>query len=325
MRPCGAVLNWFGSKAPALLLGSLVVGALLPSAAAMSEAALPIAAFLMMFGSLVAAGLAPYERPNGLLRLGLLILVVAIGPCLAAALAVKGFSLADDLALGVVLSVAGPPMASAAALAVILGLPPRLTLALSVVPTLLCPLTTPVLVRVFTGESVDAIALAVKLVAVVGSGSLAAVAVLAVLQRSGGNRANLSMAASGVSMIGLIGVGIAAASRARVEVEADLAGFGVLMVGALLLCVFLGAVAALVFAAFGSAVAGTLSLVWGLRNQSIVWAALGPTLPLEAERFLVAMVLPIAILPTLVRAYQAATRRRAVALQSVRSQPSHNQ
>ena len=235
MRPCGAVLNWFGSKAPALLLGSLVVGALLPSAAAMSEAALPIAAFLMMFGSLVAAGLAPYERPNGLLRLGLLILVVAIGPCLAAALAVKGVSLAADLALGVVLSVAGPPMASAAALAVILGLPPRLTLALSVVPTLLCPLTTPVLVRVFTGESVDAIALAVKLVAVVGSGSLAAVAVLAVLQRSGGNRANLSMAASGVSMIGLIGVGIAAASRARVEVEADLAGFGVLMVGALLL------------------------------------------------------------------------------------------
>lgn len=312
MRLSGAVLNWFGVNAPVLLLVSLIIGALAPSAAGISEAALPVAAFLMIFGSLVAAGLAPFERPNGVFRVGMLILVVAAGPCIAAALVVKVLGLANDLALGVMLSVAGPPIASAAALAVILGLPPRLTLALSLVPTLLCPLTTPLLVHAFTGGSVDAIALGVKLVAVVGSGSLAAVTVLSVMQRSG-NLANKSMAASGVSIIGLIGVGIAAAARARVEVDADPAGFGGMIVGALLLCAFLGVIAALSFAVMGYAIAGTLSLVWGLRNQSFVWASLGTTLPVESERFLVAMVLPILMLPLLVRACQAAARRRAVA------------
>jgi predicted Na+-dependent transporter len=261
MRICATVLNWFGANAPVLLLASLVVGALAPSAAALSEAALPIAAFLMMFGSLVAAGLAPFERPNGVLRLGMLILVVAAGPSIAAALVVEVLGLADDLALGVVLSVAGPPAASAAALAVILGLPPRFALALSILPTLLCPLTTPVPVDVFAGEAVDPVVLAVKLVSVVGVASLAATTVLAFMRKSD-DRANASLAASGVSMIGLVGVGIAAAARARVEAEVDLAGFGVLILGALILCASLGLIGALAFAALGCARAGTLSLVW---------------------------------------------------------------
>lgn len=48
-----------------------------------------------------------------------------------------------DLALGMALAVAGPPTASAAALAAILGLPPRCALSLSLAPMLLCPLITP--------------------------------------------------------------------------------------------------------------------------------------------------------------------------------------
>lgn len=315
MRSFLHLLNLLGAHGPVLLGASLMIGALAPGASVAAEAALPVAAFLMNFGSLVAAGLAPRERPENPLGLGALALAVAVGPGVAAALVAQAAGIEGDLALGMVLAVAGPPIASAAALATILGLPPRFTLSLSLAPMLLCPLVTPASVALLAGTSVDALALAGAMIKLVGGAALAAAVVLS-LRPQRATPPAAPVAAAGVSVIGLVIVGFAAAARARVEAEADAATFGALVGGAMGLTVALAALAALLFASLGRQRAGTLGLVWGLRNQSLVWAALGAALPPDAERFLVAMVLPTLIAPLLVRVFgslwggNARTRRR---------------
>jgi len=294
--------------APPLLAASLVLGALAPEAAALSEAVLPVAALLMTFGSLTTAGLAPRERAASPALLALLLATVAVGPCLLAALAVAALDVSDDHALGVFAAMAGPPVASAAALAAILGLPARFALALSIPPTLLCPLIAPLLLGVFAGAAVDAVALGWRLVVVVGGAGLAAALVLSMRRRSTAGPSPL--AAAGVSVIGLVMVGVAAASRARVEAQADPEAFAALLLAAIGLTAGLTLAGALVGAPLGGRRAATLGLVWGFRNQTLVWAALGAALPPVSERLLVAMVLPILIAPLLVRAGRAVWRLR---------------
>jgi BASS family bile acid:Na+ symporter len=238
----------------------------------------------------------------------LLVAGVAAGPCSIAALAVVALEVEADLALGLFAAVAGPPVASAAALAAILGLPPRFALALWIPPTLLCPLAAPLLLGVYAGAAVDAVALGWRLVALVGGAALAAALALSMRRRS--TAAPSPLAAAGVSVIGLVIVGVAAASRARVEAQADPAGFAALVLGAVALTVGLTLAGALAGAPLGGPRAATLGLVWGFRNQTLVWAALGAGLPPAAERFVVAMVLPILIAPMAVRAGQVVWRLR---------------
>lgn len=297
-----AALTWLGTRGPALLALALVAGALSPEAASASEAALVPSVFLMSYGSLLAAALAPRETPDRPAVLAILILAAAVGPGVAMAALLPVTGVAPDLALGVLLAVSGPPVASAAALAAILGLPPRLALAVSIPPLLLCPFSAPVLMDAFAGTAVDSWRLAGVLAVVIG-GAARATGLTLLVRRAFDVGPSSPLAASGVAVVGLFVVGVAAASRARLELEADFQDFGSLLLGAAFVTVALVALGGVLAAPLGGARAGVMGLVWGFRNQTLVWGALGASLPATAERFLVAMVLPILIAPLIARGW----------------------
>ena len=111
-----------------------------------------------------------------------------------------------------------------------------------------------------------------------------------------------AQAAAGIAVIGLMMVGLAAASAIRSYWMIDSQHFQQLLVAAFLANVVACATGAIVFAWLGMEAALTVGLLSGNRNVTLVWAAAGGSLPLEAEPFVAASVVPILSLPLALKA-----------------------
>jgi hypothetical protein len=119
------------------------------------------------------------------------------------------------LQAGVILSVLAPPVGSAAAIAAILGLRPRLALIASLALTLVAPLSIPAFATILgINVSIDMVHLAWRLALIIGfglpsrsDGATLAQQVQAVLPDQS--------AAAGVAVIGLVIVGLAMMSGIR--------------------------------------------------------------------------------------------------------------
>lgn len=300
MHHCGAILGWIGRRSTSLVLIALVLGALGPDPGPLRDWGLPAAVVVMTLGSFLAAGLSAAEgMPSGAGFLAMLG-AVWIGPAILAVALLGLLGVEGALATGILLSVIGPPAASSAAMAALLGLQPRLALWLSLPPLLLAPLGLPALAALVGGPALDIAAFGLRVFAIVGTAALLA-ALLLVLRRWTAPLLPSPRAAAGVSVIGLFALSLFAAHAARDAALAQPEVFPAYLALAFGISALLWGIGALPFAGLGAAQALTVGLTFGVRNQSLAWASVGTLLPATAEIYLIASVIPSVTLPLLVR------------------------
>jgi hypothetical protein len=182
-----------------------------------------------------------------------------------------------------------------------LGLRPRLALLVSIALTLLTPISIPCFATVLgLGIAFDMGGLAIRLFSIIGAaGSVAFLAIrfhrhlIPVLPDQS--------AATGIAVIGLIIVGLATSQGIRAQWTSNALRFDVMLAAAVVLNFGLCGLATVTFARLGLQTAGTIGLVSGNRNVTLVWAAAGFGLPSLAEGYVAACVIPVLALPLIVK------------------------
>ena len=202
---------------------------------------------------------------------------------------------------GVLLSVLAPPVGSAAAIAAILGLQPRLALIVSIVLTILAPLSMPLLASMLGSEiTLDMYFIAKRLIIIIGTaGAIAAIA-LRWRKQTSWVLPN-SEAAAGVAVIGLVIVGLATTDGIRASWRMDAHLLLEYAVAAILVNVAITLLSAGLFTATGFKNACTIGLVSGNRNVTLAWAAARGTLSTFTEAYVAACVIPILSLPLIIK------------------------
>jgi ACR3 family arsenite transporter len=297
----GRILSTLGGQGPMLLVISLCAGLVITPFARFGYELLPFSAFLLTLGSFLTAGLAPAEASIRLSLMGLVLAWVGLALPLAAALLLSFVPLDPALRAGVLLSLLAPPVGSAAAIAGMLGLRPRLALLVSIALTLLTPISIPCFATVLgLGIAFDMGGLAIRLFSIIGAaGSVAFLAIrfhrhlIPVLPDQS--------AATGIAVIGLIIVGLATSQGIRAQWTSNALRFDVMLAAAVVLNFGLCGLATVTFARLGLQTAGTIGLVSGNRNVTLVWAAAGFGLPSLAEGYVAACVIPVLALPLIVK------------------------
>ena len=301
MQIVGEILSTLGGQGPTLLVISLGAGLLIHPLAHFGYDLLPFSAFLLTLGSFLTAGLAPPEAKIRLPLMALVLAWVGLALPLAAATLLSFLPLDPSLRAGVLLSLLAPPVGSAAAIAGMLGLRPRLALLASIALTILTPISIPCFATVLgLGIAFDMGALAIRLFSIIGAAGL--VAFLAIWFHR-----NLlpvlpdQSAAAGIAVIGLIIVGLATSQGIRTHWTSNPLRFDVMLAAAIVSNFGLCALATLIFARLGLQTAGTIGLVTGNRNVTLVWAAASVGLPPLAEGYVAASVIPVLALPLIIR------------------------
>jgi ACR3 family arsenite transporter len=307
MDGVGGSLVWLGASGPTLLVASLIAGFFVATLGEIGVTALPASAFLLTLGSFITAGLAPQERGTRLITLAYVLLWLGLAVPLLGMVALSITGLESGLKAGVFLSLCAPPVGSAAAIAAMLGLQPRLALVTSVTLTLVAPLSMPGLAYFLANDiPIDAGRFAPRLAAIILGAAAAAFFTLRNRERLGSVLPN-PRAGSGIAVIGLIVVGLAAAHAARGYWHGEGIRFGAIVLAAVAVNVLACTLGALVFARLGLAAAATVGLVSGNRNVTLAWAAGGFILPAPAQEYLAACVIPVLVLPLAVNAALALT------------------
>jgi arsenite transporter len=301
MRTIGKLLSVLGGQGPILLVVSLGAGVLIHPLAHFGYELLPLSAFLLTLGSFLTAGMAPSEVKT---RVSLIVVVLAwvgLALPLAGAALLSFVPLDPSLRAGVLLSLLAPPVGSAAAIAAMLGLQPRLALLVSIALTLLAPLSIPCFATLLgLGIAFDMAALATRLLAIIGVAALVAFLALRFRQRLTPILPD-QRAATGVAVIGLIIVGLATSQGIQTHWHSDPLRFEQMLAAAVATNFGLCALAALAFSGLGLQVAGTIGLVSGNRNVTLAWAAASFGLPPLAEGYVAACVIPVLALPLIVK------------------------
>jgi ACR3 family arsenite transporter len=297
----GKLLSILGGQGPILLVVSLCAGLTSHPLAHFGYSLLPLSAFLLTLGSFLTAGLAPSEVK---IRPSLVALVLAwVGLVLPLAASALLWFVPIDPALraGVLLSLLAPPVGSAAAIAAMLGLQSRLALIVSIALTLIAPLSIPAFATALgLGVAFDMQALVIRLLSIIGAAALVAFAILKF-------RARLTAvlpdqrAATGIAVIGLFIVGLATSQGVQAQLSSNPARFEEMLAASAATNFGLCALGLLVFWRLGLRLAGTIGLVSGNRNVTLVWAAASFGLPPLAEGYVAACVIPVLALPLIIK------------------------
>jgi BASS family bile acid:Na+ symporter len=300
------LLAFLGRHAARLMVGGIVIGLALPGLAAWLRPLLPYFVFL-----LAAATMIRIEWPEILAHVGRpqrLALVLAWGlvlsPIVTAALLaplVARIGLPDGLAHAIVIWSASPALISSPAIAFLLGLDGSLALLVMVAGSFLMPLTLPPLVLGLLGVHLELgiVTLMLRLVLFIGG----AVALAAIARRLLGAarmvRRRDELAGVNVVLLVLFAIGIMdGVGEIALRRPRELLLYAACALAAALLQQLLGTLA---FLYQGRAEALTVGLVCGNRNMASVWASLGAFAPPELTLFVVAVQLPIYILPAVLR------------------------
>lgn len=295
------LLELAGRKGPLVLLLGVGVGVLAPPLAEAARPLMGVAVFCFTLGAFLKVDAADFRaetaRPG---LLAALLLWSALGVPLLAVAAVRVSGRSDELTEGLLLATIGPPVGSAAAVAVMLGLSAPLALFASVAATLAAPLTLPALAAWGGGPmlSVDPWRMMANAAAIVLGAALASI----LLRRFAGGfvRANPQVM-TGVAVAGLLLVALASMRGMQpLLLEEPGRVLGVLAV-AFAINIALQGLGALLFAGAGPMAALTAGLVCGNRNVTLAWAAAGTGLATDTELGLAMCVFPIFMLPALFR------------------------
>ncbi len=310
----GELLSQFGRRGPTLLVASLCVGFAFHPLARIGYQLLPISAFLLTLGSFLTASLSPAESRLRLGLVGIALLWVGVALPLLAAGVLLLLPLDPALHAGIMLSLLAPPVGSAAAMAAMMGLRPRVALIVSLTLTLSAPLTIPAY-STMLGLGIDfrISALALRLFLIVGAAALVSCGAIKFRRRLTGVLPD-QRAATGVAVVGLVIVGLATSQAIQAQGPEHSRQFAAMLVAATIVNFGLCAVSALIFARLGPRLAGTVGLVSGNRNVTLAWAAAGVGLPPLTEAYVAACVIPVLALPLIVR--MAVELRGSLALRS---------
>lgn len=297
-----SALAFLGRHGPGLLAGGIFVGLAWPALAAALHPWLPALVFCLAVAAMVRLewrALAAHIRQPGRIALVLVWGLVASPVVTAAVVAPLG--LPAGLAHAIVIWSASPALISSPALAYLLGLDAALALIVMVGGSLLMPLTLPPLVLGLLGVTLDigVAALMLRLGLFIGGAIVAA----AVARRLIGpvRVARLGDAINGGNVVLLMLFAVAIMDGMREVAASRPAELALTCVAAAMAALVQQLLGTLVFLAFGRVPALTIGMVCGNRNMASVWASLGTFATPELTLFLVALQLPIYLLPAVLR------------------------
>lgn len=178
-----AGLAWVGARARWILALGVLLATLLPSLSAALRPFLPALVVLVFCLSMTRLDLGALARracrPRRLAVLGAWTLVLMVVTPALVWTAASAASMNEAHLAAITYTFAAPPITSAAALCLILGLEAGFALELTVFASLATPFIGPVVIKLLLGETVplDAVQMALRVAALVGGGTLAAVLV----------------------------------------------------------------------------------------------------------------------------------------------------
>lgn len=291
-----AALTGYG---PNLLAFAAFLGLAWPQLAELAAPAMPAAIFLLILGSLlrVKAGQFCQVLRRPIAGLGLPLLSMLPCPFLVGCVA-QLMGLSPEVVLALVLSTAAPPSIGNAAVARMLKLDDALALVATMSAMALAPLTVPLAGIFFGGLALDPLALALRLLILVGGAACLALP----LRRYAAD--TIERQAAWLDALLLTALLVFALS-AMVGLQARLVAEP-LMVLAMVALAFgvnltfqgLGAL----FLPGSVAQRGTGALLLGNRNVGLVWSALGATISPTTALYFAATQLPVYTLPRLLQA-----------------------
>ncbi|MEM7668159.1 MAG: hypothetical protein AAF317_03285 [Pseudomonadota bacterium] len=274
----GFILEWIGGRARWVLAAGVLAAFFMPG---LSAALRPVLSILVGLVFCAAMARIDIQGLAGRLcnprHLGILCLwsvgLMGITPCILWGLGtITG--LPEPYTAALVYTSLAPPITSAAALCLIIGLNAGFALELTMVASLLTPLIGPVVGKLLLGEAVpiDALSLGLRVAGIVLGGALGAIALRLWL---GGERIERNSAKfDGVSAIVMWLVVAAVLDGAGARILADpLLAVGVF---ALAVAANFGSQAAVAFGLRrgGNGIAGAAGLMWGNRTVALYLAAL---------------------------------------------------
>jgi predicted Na+-dependent transporter len=274
-------LAWLGARAQWVLAGGVVGALALPGPGALLAGTLPFWVTLLFGLALTRIHLPAIARralaPRRLARnLGLCAALMGATPAVLW-MAAKALGLDNAHVEAVVYTSAGPPLGSAAAFCLILGLDAAFAIEITVLGSFLAPFTMPVVARLLLGEAVpiDAGAMTARLALIIGIATAGAVVLRRVL---GPDRiAAHSRSFDGLSSVILV-LFLFPLFHGMPELIAAMPGFALATL-ALAVAVNLGAQLAafpLCRLVTRRETAGATALIWGNRNAALALAALPP-------------------------------------------------
>ncbi|MEM7190808.1 MAG: hypothetical protein AAF439_14460 [Pseudomonadota bacterium] len=183
MTPVLGGLAWLGVRARWFLALGLVAALLVPGPGTLLEGTLPFWVALLTGLAMVRIDLSAIIgqalRPGRLLRnAALLTLLMAVTPAVLATL-VRIAGLPENMVSVLVYTASAPPLGSATAFCLILGLNAAFALELTVLGSLIAPFTMPLVSRWLLGEAVpiEALEMLTRLAVIIGSAAIGAVIV----------------------------------------------------------------------------------------------------------------------------------------------------
>lgn len=290
-------LIFLTNQGPNILAFGALSGLVWPGLADLAAPAMPVSIFLLVWISLLRVEGAFHQLPARPLTAIVLPLLLMV-PCpLLVGYAAQLVGFAPDTVLALVLATAAPPSIGNAAVARMLGLDGGLPLAATMAAMVLAPLTVPLAAILYGGPAIDPVALAVKLLVLVG-----AAAGLALPLRIHAASA-IARHGTWLDLILLLALLVFALS-AMAGLQAWLLAQPLVAMGqiALAFTVNLGlqGLGALLLPGSLATRAGG-ALLFGNRNVGLVWSALGSAVPPTAALYFAATQLPIYTLPRLLQ------------------------
>lgn len=300
-------LFWLGRHGLLILALSILLGLAVPELARAARPFVAPAILLLLTQSLLRLDWQALRGHAG--RVGLLTAIVAFAIVLCPALLWHLALLAGlpaPLALGVLLMAAAPPMVSAPALALMLGLDAALILLPMVLATALAPLTLPAMLAVLAGLQLDIDLgwLALRLLLFIAAAFAVAAIVRRLVPADRIKAAATKLDGLGVICLTVFALGIM--DGAATVLAEQPSYFALATAAAFAGYLLLQVLGAAVFARLGLRPALSVGLLVGNRNMGLVAAVLADKLAPDTLVFFAIGQLPIYILPALLApAYRA--------------------
>lgn len=307
------VLAWVGTRARWALAVGVVAALLIPGPGALLSGTVPfwvavlfgLAMMRIDLGAVLTRAVRPRRLARNLLLLGLLMVLT---PALAW-LAAGALGVPDPLIEALVYTTAAPPLGSATAFCLMLGLDAAFALEVTVLGSFLTPLSMPVVVRSLLGDAVpvDGLEMLLRLGLLIGAASLGAVIGRYLLGADWIARRALSF--DGLSSVILVlflfplfhGIGAMISAMPMIAltafVLAIVANLGV-QITSFPVC----------RAVAGRETGGAVSLIWGNRNAALTLAFL-PEAPIVVL-YIALYQFPMYFTPLVMRPFVGAPRQK---------------
>jgi BASS family bile acid:Na+ symporter len=287
-------------RGPTLLIIGVLAGLALPVLADALRPLMAAAIFVLVFGTFLQVDGAAFRRALRRPVVALALPALAMLGCpLLVGLITQGVGLRTELAVALVLSVCAPPSSGTAAVARMLGFDATVPLAVTLLSMALAPVTVPLITAWLAGVPLDPIALALRLVLLIGGAGAAA---LLFRRHASAQLVRHSRIIDAVVMASLLLFAIATMAGVRAQIETHPIE-ALTCVGLAFACNLALQLLGVLLTPGSLAERLTTGLVLGNRNVGLVWSALGTAVSPMTALFFAATQFPIYMTPRLIELF----------------------